>query len=79
MIEHGGKRSGAGRKPSGRTERRGPFMLSPEAANWLDEQANKSKAINDLIKERMMEDVISWDTQEALDKTFGLPKAGRVG
>ena len=49
---HGGKRQGAGRKPSGRTKRVGPFMLSPESAKWLDEQDNKSAAIDELIKRR---------------------------
>ena len=48
--KHGGKRPGAGRKPSGRTKRRGPFMLSPEAAGWLDRQNNKSLVVDLLIR-----------------------------
>ena len=52
---HGGKRQGAGRKPSDRTKRVGPFMLSPEAAKWLNEQRNKSAAIDELIKKLILE------------------------
>ncbi len=50
---HGGKRQGAGRKPSGRTRRVGPFMLSPEAAEWLNTQVNKSEAVDKLILEKI--------------------------
>ncbi len=53
MPNHGGKRQGAGRKPSGRTKRVGPFMLSPEAAEWLNTQVNKSEAVDKLILEKI--------------------------
>ena len=74
MPKHGGKREGAGSPPSGRTERVGPFMVSPESAEWLGEQPNKSVAVDNLIKKEKQ----TMSTIESTQKTIFDPYENKV-
>ena len=62
--KHGGKRPGAGRPKSGRTERVGPFMLSSESAKWLSQQENKSVTVEEMIQKEVAMQKLNFENCE---------------
>lgn len=72
---HGGKRDGAGRKPTGKPKKVPKSVsLSQDLAEFLDNQPNKSSFVEALLRQAKTKSLLSSSEQDTVTLTFSLTR-----